>query len=255
MAQVEAHGECGTGAGGAPESCQWVYDTAKRTVQALGGSPRIEVRHPGSDSEPALLPTITAIRAFRAEVYYADGRRPSFRAPDGRFGDTDDADLRAYHVTCRDDDVLVGCMRAAPVELLSSSPVEAHLGPRRAAELISELGMDRTGLLEAARLAVAATRRLQGIAAALMMVTLAVARHTGRPVTWGIAGEGDGQYRLCTRFGFRVLPGSSAYVPRYRDSVCVVIHDQRAVAPQVAEAIGMVQRSVFGAAGGGRGPA
>jgi len=253
MAQGQVHGGPGPGAA-VPESWQWMYDTARRTVAALGGSPRIEVRCPGSDSEPALLPAIPAIRAFRAEVYYAGGRRPSFRAPDGRFTDPDDADLRAHHVTCRDGDVLVGCIRAVPAELLSASPVEAHLGPGRAAALISELGTDRTGLLEAARLAVTAARRLQGIAAALMMVTLALARQMGRPVVWGTAGEGEGQDRFCARFGFRVLPGSSAYVPRYRDSVCVVVHDLRTAPPRVAEAIAMVQRAISGAGTGQGGP-
>lgn len=257
MTQGQGYGEADPGGGGpAPESSQWVYDTARRTLQALGTSLRIEVHHRGSDSEPGLLSAIAAIRAFRAEVYYAGGQRPSFRAPDGWFADPDDADLRAYHITCRGDDgVLVGCLRAVPAELLRSSPVEAHLGPGRTAELIGELGIDRAGLLEGGRLAVTATRRLQGVAATLMMVTLALARHIGRPVIWGIAGEGEGQSRFFSRFGYRVLPESSAYVPRYRESVCVVVHDQRAAAPRAAEAIRMIERSVFGAGrDGGRPP-
>jgi GNAT superfamily N-acetyltransferase len=249
VTQGEARGEAGPGgAAAAPESWQWMCDTAERTVQVLGTSLRIEVHHPGSDSAPGLLSTIAVIRAFRAEVYYADGRRPSFRAPDGTFADPDDADLLGYHITCRDDHgVLVGCLRAVPAELLSSSPVEAHLGPGRTAELLGALGLDRTGLLEGGRLAVTATRRLRGVAAALMMVTLALARHVGRPVIWGTAGEGEGQYRFFTRFGYRVLPGSSAYVPRYDESLCVVVHDRRAAAPRAAEAIRLVERSVFGA--------
>jgi hypothetical protein len=106
MTQGEARGKGGPGA----ESCRWICDTAERTVAALGNSLRIKVDRPGRDSQPGLL---SAIRAFRAEVYYADGRRPSFRAPDGRFADPDDADLHAHHITCHDDDgVLVGCLRA-----------------------------------------------------------------------------------------------------------------------------------------------
>lgn len=252
MTQGEAQGEGRPGGRAAPESWPWVRETAERTVEALGSSLRITVLYPGR--EPALTPEVAQIRAFRAEVYHADGRGPGFRAPDGAFADPDDADLRAYHITCRDaDGVLVGCLRAAPAELLSPSPVEAHLGPERAEELIGALGTDRTGVLEGGRLAVTATRRRQGVAAVLMMVTLALARHIGRPVIWGLAGESDGQYRFFTRFGYRVLPGSSAYVPRYRDSACVVVHDQRAVAPQAAEAIGMVERAVFGTEGDGPG--
>jgi predicted N-acetyltransferase YhbS len=227
-------------------SAPWVRDTAERTVQALGTSLCIGIHRPGGDTEP-LLAAIAEIRAFRAEVYHAGGRRPSFRAPDGRFADAEDADLRAYHVTCRDDDgALVGCLRAAPAESLSSSAVEAHLGPARTALLMGELGTDRTGLLEGGRLAVTAARRLQGVAAALMLVTLALARHTGRPVIWGTAGEGEGQHRFFARFGYRVLPGSSAYAPRYGESICVVVHDQRDTAPPVTEAIQMVEQAVFG---------
>ena len=231
-----------------PEPWQWLCDTAERTVEALGSSLRINVYGPGMGSEAGLVQATAAVRAFRAEIYYADGRRPSFRAPDGRFVDPDAADLRAYQIVCRDDDgVLVGCLRAAPAELLSSSPVEAHLGAGQAAELIAGLGIDRTGLLEGGRLAVTAARRHRGVAAALMMVTLALAVHIGRPVIWGTAGEGEGQYRFFTRFGYRVLPGSSAYVPTYDENLCVVVHDQRDAAPRVAEAIRMVERSVFGA--------
>lgn len=251
MTQEEViSGEAGRGAQApAPEeSWQWVLGTARRTVQALGTSLQVGIHHPGSGGESGFLSAIAEIRAFRAEVYYADGRRPSFRASDGRFADPEDVDLRAYHITCRDDDgALVGCLRAVPAELLAASPVEAHLGPERAAELIAQLGTDYTGLLEGGRLAVTGTRRLQGVAAAAMMVTLALARHIEHPVTWGIAGEGEGQYRFFTRFGFRVLPGSSAYMPRYGENSCVVVHDQRTAAPQVTEAIRMVERAVFGA--------
>ena len=230
-----------------PEAWRWVGETAERTLEALRTSLGIRVYGPGMGSEDGLLTAIAAVRAFRAEIYYADGRRPSFRASDGRFVDPDDTDLRAYHIVCRDGDgVLVGCLRAAPAEVLSSSPVEAHLGPDRTAELLGELGIDRTGLLEGGRLAVAAARRRHGVAAAIMMVTLALARHIGRPVIWGTAGEGAGQYKFFTRFGYRVVPGSSAYVRRYDENLCVVVHDQRAAAPPVAEAIRMVERSVFG---------
>jgi predicted GNAT family N-acyltransferase len=249
MDQGQVHGRDVLGEGVlTPESWQWFCDTAERTVEALGTSLRIKVYRPGRDSEAGLLAAIAAVRAFRAEIYYAGGRRPSFRAPDGRFVDPDDADLRACHIICRDDaGVLVGCLRAAPAESLSSSMVEAHLGAGRAAELIAGLGIDRTGLLEGGRLAVTATRRHRGVAAALMMVTLALAEHIGRPVIWGTAGEGEGQDQFFTRFGYRVLPGGSAYVRKYDENLCVVVHDQRDAAPRVAEAILMVGRSVFGA--------
>jgi len=249
MVQGQAHSRGGIpGAGtAAPEPWQWVYDTAQRTAEALGTSLWITVYGPGQD-EAGLIPAIEAVRAFRAEIYYADGRRPSFRAADGRFADPDDADLRSYHIVCRDrDGVLLGVLRAAPAESLSSSPAEAHLGSGRTAELLAELGIDRSGLLEGGRLAVTATRRRSGVAAALMTVLLALAMDIGRPVIWGTAGEGDGQYRFFTRFGYNVVPGSSAYVPTYDENLCVVVHDQRTAAPQVTQAIAMVERSVFGA--------
>jgi len=248
MVQGQTHSRGVPDAGApAPESSQWVCDTAERTLEALGTSLWIKVYGPGRD-EAGLMPAIAAVRAFRAEIYHGGGRRPSFQAPDGRFVDPDEADLSSYHIVCRDrEGVLLGVLRAAPAELLSSSPVEAHLGPGRTAELLAELGIDRTGLLEGGRLAVTATRRRSGVAAALMTVLLALAMHIGRPAIWGTAGEGDGQYRFFTRFGYRVVPGSSAYVPTYDENLCVVVHDQRAAATPVTEAIATVERSVFGA--------
>jgi len=248
MVQGQTHSRGVPGAAAtAPEPWQWVCDTAERTVEALGTSLWIKVYGPGRD-EAGFITAIEAVRAFRAEIYYGDGRRPSFRAPDGRFVDPDDTDLRSYHIVCRDrEGVLLGVIRAAPAESLSSSPVETHLGPVKTAELLAELGVDRNGLLEGGRLAVTATRRRSGVAAALMTVTLALTMHVGRPAIWGTAGEGDGQYRFFTRFGYRVVPGSSAFVPTYDENLCVVVHDQRAAAPQVTEAIAMVGRSVFGA--------
>jgi GNAT superfamily N-acetyltransferase len=112
-------------------------------------------------------------------------------------------------------------------ELLSASPVETHLGPARAGEVIGELGIgaEPGGLREGGWLAITADRRLRGVAAALIMVTLALARRVERPVIGDIAGEGEGRYRFFARFGYRVMPGSSAYVPRYDEHTCVVVHE------------------------------
>lgn len=230
----------GTSSLPAPESSQRMLGTARSIVAALGTTLRIQI----SD---ALSADVEMIRAFRAEVYFADGGRPSFRGPDGRFADPDEADLHSYHIVCRDQNgVIAGCLRLGRADLLGFSAVRARLGPEGAAHLLGELGIGPAQLFEGAGLAVTVTRRLQGVAAALVLAALALARHVQRPVIWATAGEGEGQYRVLTGLGFRVLPGSSAYVPRYCESTCVVVHDQRSAAPPAHQAILLAEQALFG---------
>ncbi len=191
---------------------------------------------------------VDEIRAFRAEELYAGGRRPFFRTTDGAFADPEEADKYAYHIVCRDErGALVGCLRLGLVDLMPCSAVEAHLGPERTAKAVRELGVDRTRILEEGRLVVAADQRRRGVAAVMLLVAHALANRLDRPIIWGTSGERDGQNSYFVRFGSSVLPGSSEYVSKYDDEVCVVVHDQRANAPQIRAATVMVDRAVFGA--------
>jgi GNAT superfamily N-acetyltransferase len=236
------------------EECQqWVWDAAKLALENMRTIFSVEILSPaGADKVGGVGmprdfgPAVDELRIFRAEILYAAGRRPYFRAEGGGFGDSEEADAHAYHITCRDrGGALVGCLRLAPGDLLRSSAVEAHLGPEETERLIRELDIDRTQLLEAGRLVVAADRRRQGVAAAILLVALVLARRIGRPVIWGTSGERDGQHRYFARVGSSVLPGSSKYVPIYDDNVCVVVHDQRFLAPLIDQAIEMAECDIF----------
>ena len=234
---------------------RWMWETTTLALENMRTTFRVEIQVPvdaeqfsGVSSSRRFEPAVQEIRAFRAEILYAAGRRPFFRSANGGFADSEEADTHAYHITCRDKSGgLLGCLRLARPDLLRSSAVEAHLGPKRAARLVRELGIDRTRLLEAGRLVVAADQRRQGVAAAILLTALVLGRWTGRPVIWATAGERDGQNSYFTRFGSSVLPGSSRYVPVYDDTVCVVTHDQRLLVPLIQQCIGMAELAVRGA--------
>lgn len=193
--------------------------------------------------------TVAEVRAFRSEVFFEGGRRPSFQAADGRPADAEDADYHACHLVCRDEaGALSACLRLGRVDLLPSSAVEEHLGAERAAKLIGELGIDRVQVAEVGRLAVAPGHRRQGGAAMLLMTSHVLARRLNCPVIWATVGEGDGQHRFLIRFGTTLLSESSAFVPRYNDTASVAIHDHRVTLPQIGEAVAIVERAIFGSA-------
>lgn len=232
----------------------WARKIVGRTIENMRATSAMEVHAPaGSDDAGGIVESrhfesvLDEIRAFRARVLYASGRRPSFRTADGGFTDPEDADGCSYHILCRDQQgALIGYLRLGPADLLPSSSVEAHLGAERAERVVTELGLDRTRIFEAGRLVVDEDRRKQGVAVATVLLALALARRLGRPVTWATAGERDGQHRFFSRFGSDVLPGSSVYMPKYDDDVCVVVHDQRVIPARIREAIDLVEQVVLG---------
>jgi GNAT superfamily N-acetyltransferase len=192
---------------------------------------------------------VDEVRSFRAEVYFDSGRRPYFRAADGSFGDPDDSDYHACHMTCRDRaGRLMGCFRVARVDVLPSSIVEDHLGPERSAALVGELGIGRHEVAELSRLAVAPECRRQGAAAALLMAAHALARRMGCRVQWSSVLEVNGQHRYVIRGGSAMVPGSSRWVPKFGCNLCVAIHDYRVTLPRIGEAISIVDQAVFNGA-------
>lgn len=174
------------------------------------------------------MTSLEEIRAFRARLLYDNGRRPAFRLPSGDYADPDPVDERAYHVVARDGrGGLVGCVRLAKVELMCPSAVEAHLGYERAARLISDLAVPRSRIVELGRLAVTKEHRGQSLTPVMLIGCVALSRHLDHQVLWGLSGTRDRQHRLFDRLGSRMVPDSTAYVPKYDDELCVHILDQR----------------------------
>lgn len=236
----------------------WTREVAERIAEGMRSMFSMEIHVPAAIGEYEKVgesrcfeSVVAEVRAFRAEVFFDVGRRPSFAAADGGFADSEEADHYACHLVCRDrTGALAGCLRTGRADLLPSSAVEEHLGGHRTAQLIRDLGVDRAQVLELGRLAVAPDRRLRGTAATLLLASHVMARRLGCVILWGTVAEGDGQHRFLIRFGTNVLPDTSAFVPRYNDNACVAVHDHRVTLPQIGEAIGIVEAAIFGAASG-----
>jgi predicted N-acetyltransferase YhbS len=221
---------------------RWWLSVAKRTSGNLRTTIRLEIyASPGARSDlpgvsPASESFIAEIQEFRAEVFFAD---------------TATADDHAYHIVCRDErGALTGYLRADIADLRRQSSVAEHLGAARVEEVLHDLGVSSGQVLEMGRLAVSPDRRWKGVAEALIVSAHALACRLGCQILWCTAAEGDGQNHYFVRYGATALPGSSAYVPRYSDSACVVIQDLRVILPRVQEAVRMIDQAVFGAANG-----
>lgn len=233
---------------------RWALELAKTTVENMRTLFTLKVHVPPSVPELAgagdsadFATALEQIRAFRAEVFYDDGRRPSFRGADGVFRDVEDIDEYACHIVCRDPagDV-IGCMRVARADLLRSSAVAEHLGEERSEKEIRDLGLEKSQVMEVGRLAVASDQRRRGVARALLMTSHVLACRLGCLVMWGTAGQGDGQDKYLSKFSSGVLADSSATVAKYEDEACVVIHDHRLTLPFIHDALDLVEVEVFG---------
>jgi predicted N-acetyltransferase YhbS len=234
---------------------RWWLLVAKRTVENLRSVLRLEIyASPGARSDlPGVSPysqsLIEEARMFRAEVFFASGRRPSFRTQDGAFADSAVTDDHAYHIVCRDSSgALAGYIRADVTDLQHHSSVVEHLGVQHTEEVLQRLGVRAGQVLEMGRLAVSAGSRWQGVAEAMVVSAHALACRLDCWILWCTAAEGDGQKHYFVRYGATELPGSSAYVPKYSDSACVVVQDLRDVLPRIRDAVRLVDEAVFGAA-------
>ena len=99
------------------------------------------------------------IREFRARVLYDNGRRPAFRQGDGRYADSDRRDRAAHHLSARVAGVMAGCVRLLPVPDGDVCFTEQLVGPARFAEILSDLGVDRSQTIEGGRWVVDPTYR------------------------------------------------------------------------------------------------
>jgi predicted N-acetyltransferase YhbS len=235
------------------EFARWAAEIAQRTVDAVQGIYSVEIHRPpgieeyrGISASQSFGSVIDEVREFRAKAFFADGRRPAFRTADGVFTDVERADEYACHLVCRDKSgAPVGYVRAGRVDLLPGSAVAEHLGVERTARELDELGLGHSQVLELGRLVVVADQRGQGVAASLLFMTHIVTRRSGCTAMWGTAGLGDGQDRYLTRFGSKVLPGSAAYVPKYEDEACVIVHDHRLTWQYIQRAIEIAEHGLF----------
>ncbi|MBL7498105.1 GNAT family N-acetyltransferase [Frankia sp. CNm7] len=179
--------------------------------------------------------TLAALRAFRAEVLWSDGRRPAFRSPDNQFVDADESDPDAFHLALRDraDGTLVGYVRAIPAERCALSSPERLIGAGPVSAALAAHGATRADILDTGRLVVAGGRRGKGTAPLLVAALVALGRDVDRPMMLCAAGTRDGQHLLYQRLGY--TPMTSCRVPsdRYDDDMCPMLRDARRRIPGV----------------------
>jgi len=146
------------------------------------------------------------IREFRARVLYDNGRRPAFRRGDGRYADSDRRDRSAHHLSARVAGVMAGCVRLLPVPDGDVCFTEQLVGPVRFAEILSELGVDRSQTIEGGRWVVDPTHRAARLGVLLVAGGVAVARALGYRMLCCPVGTGRKQDRVLARLGWAPVP-------------------------------------------------
>ena len=172
---------------------------------------------------PGEAPWLSQLRSVRALVLYDGGRRPGFRAVDGRHWDPDPVDLHAYHIIAHRGDELLGAIRLMPLTSGQPGTLERLLGAERLEHVIAELGAGRSQAVEAGGWVVVPAARGTGVAKRLVAATVALTWHLGARLWLGAAGTRDGQDRIVARLGVRFIPGLDTLpLPGYADEVRLV---------------------------------
>jgi predicted GNAT family N-acyltransferase len=197
--------------------------------------------------EPGPIPDwVEDVRALRGSVLYSDGRRPQFKTADGRCYDPDPIDLHAYHVLAYSGHQLVGCVRVYPlVSDAACCATEAILGKKRFAEMLLELGAQRTTTVEIGRWVVHPEHRKSGAGVWLAAGAATLAKRLGFQIAVCSAGTADKQDRILARMGMKTLPTVGVLKSdAYADRVSVMyVHVQNLkfvrIMDQMAETLGL----------------
>jgi N-acyl-L-homoserine lactone synthetase len=163
-----------------------------------------ELHLPPGDSQP---PWLAELSAMRGQVLYADGRRPSFRLPDGSFADADPLDAYAYHLLARQADQVAGTCRLLPLASAPTCVTESLLVPELFEQLLRVLETPRVRMSEPSRWLVQWHYRKTKLAMQLAAGIWAVARWLGHERSFTMVGIRDGQDRMFLRVGAHLSPG------------------------------------------------
>ena len=189
--------------------------------------------------DPVAAEKLHDFRSMRGRILYDRGRRPEFRSDRREYVDVQDMDLGAWHFVARrnGDEKAVGYIRVAAPGDGCLFQTQLHLGEDRYAGLLEAEGLCAGEVYEGGRMVVDASARGKGLGAHLLAVSLAAARALGVGALVGIAGTADGQTALFRRFGFRIVPGSRAYIEHYTEDVVAVLN-------RISEGAGEFERLV-----------
>ncbi|MFF3055780.1 hypothetical protein [Streptomyces sp. NPDC057909] len=179
-------------------------------------------------------------RAFRARILCDGNRRPEFRSGDGSFADVQELDFNAWHFTARKPGgPVLGYIRLATPAALMHHQTRLFLGPDRFTAFLDGEDVRDGGVFEPSRIVVDEAARGLGLGAYLFAVSMAAARVLGASAMVATSGTADGQLQLWQRFGFRIVPGSRAYIERYTEDVVAIVNRTQDTA---AEFEGLVSR-------------
>jgi hypothetical protein len=147
------------------------------------------------------------LQAMRGRVLYQGGKRPQFRAADGRYVDSDPLDPLSYHVLGLVAGEIVACWRLFVVD--RAEPLcltEQLLGRSRFETALATLGVTRAACGEAGRWIVDPSQQQIGVGRRLVAAGLALSRSLGLREIIATVGTKDGQDRALVRAGTGAVP-------------------------------------------------
>jgi molybdopterin/thiamine biosynthesis adenylyltransferase len=176
---------------------------------------------PGSQAE-----LMRQVRRLRARILFDNGRRPGFVDASGAYVDAQELDYGAWHFVARRDvdGPPLGYVRLATPEIGDLFQSRAYLGEHRYRELLRAEGLSPARTFEHSRLVVERRARKLGLGIYLNAMAIAAAHCLGAEAMIGTSGTADGQDSFHQRFGFRPVPGTQKYIPRYAEDVVIMLH-------------------------------
>jgi 3-oxoacyl-[acyl-carrier-protein] synthase-3 len=183
------------------------------------------------------------VRELRARILFDDGRRPDFRDPDGSYTDVQDLDYGAWHFIARRevDGPPLGYVRLATPAAGPLFQSREYLGAERYDELLRAEGLNPDHVFEHSRLVVERQARRLGLGRYLNAHAIAAAHCLGAAAMIGTSGTADGQDGFHQRFGFRPVPGTRRFMPRYTEDVLIMLHKIADGAGEFAALVGRLR--------------
>lgn len=178
------------------------------------------------DAPAGQVELMRQVRHLRARILFDNGRRPSFVDTGGGYVDAQELDYGAWHFIARRDidGPPLGYVRLATPEIGELFQSRAYLGEHRYSEVLTAEGISPARTFEHSRLVVERRARKLGLGIYLNAMAIAAAHCLGAEAMIGTSGTADGQDSFHQRFGFRPVPGTREFVPRYAEDVVIMLH-------------------------------
>lgn len=195
------------------------------------------IEPPGKASE------IAELSEFRGRILHANGRRPLFSRPEGRYADDDPLDVCSFHITARTGGELVACIRIRLLPEHAKSSLRHLVTPAQLEGLLEGMRLTRNDCMEVGRWIAAPSVRGTAVARTLLVSCWALGRWLGKHCMLATAGARDGQVTMLSRFGGEVLHSfHSRFLVEYDDELSSMYFDLKHPPPRVAAQLPSVER-------------